>query len=181
MVSNDTNTDDEILLDGNLHLDYKKKKFFASLVSTAVTCIGVGIPWFAVALFFMNLSDPSHPSWIDYGYIYVIIGLVLIAIVLPIIRKIYTNAYFQRFYFQITPTDVIIQYGVSNITQNIISISSIQNLRIEKSYFDRKFDLANIVIETAGVVLKSRSVPKGFIPGQNDADAIVAKIRELMK
>jgi len=181
MVSNDTNESDEILLDGNLHPDYKKKKLFASLVSTVITCLVIGIPGLLTAFFIMSISNPNFPSWVDYTYIYVIFGLVLIAILLPLIRKAVASAYYRRFYFQITPTDVIIQHGITNITQNIIPISNIQNIRIEKSYFDRKYDLANIIIETAGLVLKSRSVAKGFIPGQKDADVIVVKIRELMK
>jgi len=181
MVSNDTKEDDEILIDGNLHPDYKKKKLLASLVSTAVICISIGIPWFWSAFYVMSISNPNFPNWVDYAWIYVIIGLVLIAIILLVARRLYANAYFQGFYFRITPTEVIIQHGVTSITQNIISISSIQKVRIEKSFFDRKYDLANIIIETEGLVIKKRSIARGFIPGQKDADIIVAQIRELMK
>jgi membrane protein YdbS with pleckstrin-like domain len=173
----------EIFYEGRVHPDYKKKALLNTLIRLILTTLPISIIFF---IEFIVLSIIPFGSS-DYFFNYFAIIVPIIVIVM-IIANAYYNRYIKNFSFVVTENDVIINHGVFRQVRASIPYCRVQNISINSTIFERRYNLSSINIETAG----SSSSPyrgyrgyrrrfaqgEGFIMGQKDPTYLEKLLKE---
>lgn len=89
------------------------------------------------------------------------------------------NRYYESFQFELLDEGILIREGVITKNERHIPYGRIQNLNIIRGFFQRRYGIATLNIETAGssAVAKSPNrTAEGIIPGIRDPEALIQQI-----
>ena len=97
----------------------------------------------------------------------------------------YAKAWYNNFSFELEKDGIRINSGVITKSQKYIPYEKIQDLTLRSSFWERRYNLSTILIETAGssaIVYKGRVIqrPEGVIPGLKDPQPLMDEIRSRM-
>ena len=104
------------------------------------------------------------------------------------IANTYYNRFIKNFSFVVTGNDVIINHGVFRQVRASVPYCRVQNININSTIFERRYNLFSINIETAGSSItpyrgfwrrySGYAQGEGFIVGQKDPGHIEKLLKE---
>ena len=165
-------------MDQRIDEDYKKLLRFKAIVSfSAITILALLI----LSLFFLPFEPIS-----DFITTTVIILGVLLALLISIyfLSAIYANKWYENFSFELQNEGIQINSGVITKSRKFIPYKRIQNLEIKSGFWDRRYGLSTILIETAGHssgYTGTWAQAEGMMPGLRDPEPILKEIRARME
>jgi uncharacterized membrane protein YdbT with pleckstrin-like domain len=109
--------------------------------------------------------------------------LILIPLIAFLIGSYWANKWWENFSFELENEGVRINAGVITKTQKFIPYKKIQDLTIVSGFWERRYGLSTIQIETAGTAgsYRGRASPEGVIPGLRAPEPIANEIRARME
>ena len=110
-------------------------------------------------------------------FVFVLInGLTLgVGLIILLLINIFQSIYVRNLTYEISNKFIVINSGILSRNKVTIPFSRIQNVNIYQDWFDRKFKLFTVKIETAGGTAQAQGRPlraEGHIPGLLDTSQI---------
>jgi putative transcriptional regulator len=142
--------------------------------------------WFALislsVLFGLNSDGTIQLGWTHYSWV---IGIsIAIFSLIMIFTKIFAEIFVKNFSYEISEKYIIINHGIITIHKTTIPFSRIQNISVVQGFFDRRFGLYTVKVETAGLAgfnPQGGTVrPEGYMPGIRNPDKIEQIIDKLV-
>ncbi len=123
------------------------------------------------------------PGWLGLDWMNtVFIVLIVILCVAPIIAILlgtwWGKKYWENYDYELEVEGIRIKAGVITKVNKFIPYKRIQDLAIRQSYWERRYGISSILIETAGY--GGGLYPEGVIPGLKDPEPVMDKIRSKM-
>ncbi len=117
-------------------------------------------------------------------FVIVFLGIFFALVAFSIFMVIwYPTVWYNNFSFELDQSGVKINSGVITKNERFIPYDRIQDLTIQSGYFDRRYGLSSIFIETAGSSPSYQGRyyrPEGVIPGLRNPQPIVDEIKAKM-
>jgi len=135
-----------------------------------------------MTVMFGIFSSSYFPELRTFFIVFLVV-LILVPLIAFLIGSFWANKWWENFSFELENEGVRINAGVITKTQKFIPYKKIQDLTIVSGFWERKYGLSTIQIETAGTAASYRGVafPEGIIPGLRDPEPIMNEIRARME
>jgi membrane protein YdbS with pleckstrin-like domain len=128
--------------------------------------LSVGVPLVAV-LGFLALRWTWIPEWLRWGALVAAgVWLLVQLLVAPPVR-------YRLTWWALTADELEVQHGWIVLTRTVVPMHRVQYLQVERGLIDRRMDLADLHVHTAGGPVAVRGLDR------QDADAVRARISEL--
>ncbi len=142
------------------------------------------LPFLPMTIMFGWMSSSFVPELQILFYVFLIL-IICLPLIAYIIGALYANAWYNNFSFELEKEGLRIFSGVITKTQKFIPYEKIQDITVQSGYWERRYGLSTILIETAGsagYVYKGRVInrPEGVIPGLRDPEPIMDEIKSKM-
>jgi len=118
-------------------------------------------------------------------FIFLLINGLLfgVALIILLLINIFQSIYVRNFSYEISNKFIVIYSGILSRNKATIPFSRIQNVNIHQDWFDRKFKLYTVKIETAGATAQAQGRTlraEGYIPGLLDTNEIESITNKLV-
>lgn len=183
---------DDVLFKGEIHRDFKKKVLLKLNLILALILVPPAI--FSSLTAFDIINTPSGKSFFENfvgppGILLTLIlsTLAIVWIIILIISSIGLSKFIKNFSYNVSEDHIVIQRGLFTTKKVTIPYIRIQNINVINGFFDKRYKLYTVKLETAGksgTLFTSSGInfhSEGYIPGIKDPDIIEEKINELMK
>lgn len=110
----------------------------SSAISVIILLLVLSLPKLIV-----HFLDISLPSWVNWGYVFVISLGVVWVIFAPIIR-------YKRYQYYINDECLIVVEGLWFITKELAPIERVHQIAITRGPIDRLYGLSKVIATTAG-------------------------------
>ena len=124
-----------------------------------------------------SVTGLTTVSWVFLGILFALAAVSIFMIIW------YPSMWYDNYSFDLEENGVKINSGVITKSEKFIPYDKIQDLTIQSGYWERRYGLSTILLETAGAAggYQGRYYrPEGIIPGLRDPQPIADEIRAKM-
>ncbi len=133
-------------------------------------------------LFGLNSDGTIRLGWTHFSWV-IGISVAILSLIL-ILTKIFAGLFVKNFSYEISEKYIIINHGIVTLHKTTIPFSRIQNISVVQGFFDRRFGIYTVKVETAGLAGMNPQGgtvrPEGYMPGIRNPERIEQIIDKLV-
>lgn len=143
--------------------------------------VGLILFWISWMLPMIIIFGIFSTTYIEMAIMFYVFLGMFVGVTPPVVALVFwwINRYYKTFQFELLDEGIRIREGVITKNERHIPYGRIQNLNIVRGFFQRRYGIATLMIETAGTAAVAKSATmtaEGMIPGIRDPETVIQQI-----